>query len=181
MSDATPRVEASDSDLHRVSRLTKVWLETKERVGTLEEELKAAKEAHRKVAEEDLPDAMHQAGLSEILTSDGYAVEVKSVVSATWPSADRQDKRASAIAFLTEQNALDLITAEIVVGYSRKEYDAAVEFYERARGDNRAKVVLQERVHPQTLSAWVRERMKNGLPVDFESFNVRAIMRASVK
>lgn len=178
--DMTPP-RASDGELRRVAQLANRWIETKRAVADLEAKLKTAKEAHRKVAEEELPDAMHQAGLKEFETLDGHQVSVQPVVSASWPSDERPDRVERAVAFLRSADALDLLTCEVICAFSKKEQEAAVEVYERLRGDNRAKVQLKQRVHPQTLAAFVRERLREGKSVDMEALGVSTLTRATVK
>lgn len=178
--DMTPP-RASDGELKRVAQLAARWVETRATVTDLEARLKTAKEAHRKVAEEELPDAMNQAGLKEFETLDGYQVAVQPVVSASWPSAEHPDRIERAVAFLKGAEALDLVTCEVVCAFSKREQEAAVEIYERLRGDNRAKVELKQRVHPQTLSAFVRARLREGKSVDMDALSVSTFMRATVK
>lgn len=181
--DTTPPapVKAGDADLRRCAVLAARFVETKQVVEELEAKLKAAKEAHRKIMEEELPDAMLQAGLSEFETLDGRQVSIKSVVSATWPSADKPEKVQAAVAFLAECEALDLISSDVVCSFSKKEHEEARRVYEQVRGNNKAIVTFVEKVHPQTLGSFVRERLKNGLRVDFDALNVNTINRATVR
>jgi hypothetical protein len=184
MTDATVRpagVEASDAELNRVAVLARDWLRTKALMQRMQDRLDKVAARHKQISEVLLPDAMMAVGLSELRTLDGFVVAVKEVVNATWPPENRPDRRDAATAYLASLGATDLIQAEVIASFSRAEVEAARQVYESLQSNDKAAVKLVERVHPQTLAAWVRARLKAGEAVDFDVLNVTSINRATVK
>lgn len=171
----------SETGIARVVALAQKWVDAAEAVKVAEETLKAAREVQRTVAEVELPDAMHVAGLSSFTMADGTQIGLEKHVTASWPGAGDDDRRKRAVEALEAAGASDLMKCDVVVAYSAGDREAAAETFARMRGDNRAVVTMVEKVHPQTLTAWVRRRLREGQHVDFDVFNVRAVTRATVK
>lgn len=180
MSEA-PNLTAGDSDLRRVATLANELVEAEQAVTDMEAALKEAKRVAFDLAVNKLPDAMNQAGLAELLTSTGRKIGLKSVVAATWPGEDKPDKLAAAMLFLTAEEALDLVSSEVTVAFSRTDHERAQELYDQLRGNNAATVKIKQTVHPSRLSAWVRDRLTNGKRVDMDALSVHSFIRATVK
>lgn len=162
-------------ELSRVTALAEKMLEAARAAAELEERLRAAKEDHRRLSEEQLPALMAELGLAEFKLADGTRIEVKSQVSC----AITEERRAAAHEWLRASGFAGLIKTELAVQFDRAEGAAA----EHARATLQSllpekAVALEERVHPSTLKSFVRERLEAGAPPPFELFAVRPFDQA---
>ena len=63
--------EASDTELSKVSTKAQEQLDLEKEIEDLEAQLKETKEKHRTVSEVELPEAMQEANLAEIVLTNG--------------------------------------------------------------------------------------------------------------
>lgn len=181
MAEEQQPIEGVPEKAMKIADLVTAYRATKQQVADAQEELDAAKARHDEVAERLLPAALDELGMSEVVLTDGSVVSVSPKVSATWPSEANLQRRAAAIAWLESIGAADLVSCEVVAAFSRASLDAARELAKDLCERDDARVRLIEKVHPQTLSAFVRDRLENGLPVDTDAINVFVSRRATVK
>ena len=164
--------------LSRVSFLANELRNQEKNIADLEEVLKKAKQVARELAERQLPEAMLELGLSELKLADGSKVTIKDVVQASIPKGNI----LAALNYLSapEIGAESLIKSEVSVAFSKGEKERAQQLTEslQAQGLN---PLFEMSVHPQTLSAWVRERLANGAPVDLELLGVYTGKKAVIK
>lgn len=146
----------SDEELHTVSRLAERQREQERVVEQKEQELKRAKQDLRQTREVDLPEAMQQAGLSEVALEDGSRISVEEGVDAHVSKAN-QDK---AFAWLEENGFGDIIKCEAKVNVGRDE--ELRQRVEAALQEAGVEPEVARNVHPQTLKAFVRERVNRG-------------------
>lgn len=135
-------------------------------IDELEELLAGAKARFNIIKVKELPDAMAELGSSEWKSSNGrYKVEIGDFVSGTLPKEEKE--RLAATDYLAKNGAGPLIKTEISLGFGKEEH---------AQADKARKLLtkagftptIQTGVHPQSLLAWARERMKNGEPINFD-------------
>jgi len=156
LADAEEQRGPSDEELNTVSRLAERQREQEEIVAQKERELKEAKRELRHTREVDLPEAMQQAGLSEAALADGSKIKVEEGVDAH-VSKDRQ---AEAFKWLEDNGFGDIIKCEAKVDIGRDEQlrQVVVDALESAG----VEPDVARSVHPQTLKAFVRERVNRG-------------------
>lgn len=157
----------SDAGMATVGRLARDMLERQAEVEQAEQILTARKQALRRVAEELLPAAMREHGMTEIRMDDGSRVTVKQIVRASIPVA----KRAQAFAWLEANGHGDLLKHDIRAQLGRGESEQA----ERALTELASlgiEATDNLTVHPQTLSAFVREQTEAGRTVPDELLGV---------
>ena len=150
------RETTEPANLKEISALAEAQLKAQSEVERVEGELKLAKESLRKIAEEDLPEAMREAGMLSFTLGNGFKVDVKDNVRASITEANKP----AAHAWLREHGYEALIKSEVAVIFPRTESGAMPDVLEELRkrfGEDR--VDAKESVHPQTLLAWLRERM----------------------
>lgn len=159
------------SELSRVIELAELMVELRGRVDRMQSELDAATEELRRIEQEDLPELMREVGMQSVTLRDGTVIDVVDEVSCGITEANR----AAAHAWLVENGFAGLIKTDVVVGFGRGEHDAAVACAEAVGG------TLQERVHPSTLKAFVKEQMAAGRAIPFDLFSVHPYSKARMK
>jgi hypothetical protein len=146
-------------------------------VEDLELQLKNKKEELRKLTEVTLPDLMSAVGMKKFETDAGAKIEVRDFVNGSLPK-DAQ-KRAEALDWLVNNGAGDLIKNSFSVKMNREQQTEAVDLYAylKALGVDFER---KEDVHPQTLAAEARQRMKDGMSVPLETLGLYAGKHAKV-
>ena len=166
----------SDQGLSKVSRLAEELIDKEEEVKEAEARLKILKEHARDIAERQLPDAMAEVGMAKFVLTDGSEVTVKPYYSAKIG----EDKRDECFNWLQDHGHEALIKDEVSVTFNKGEHERAEEF----------KTQLEQQgieyngkmgVHPQTLTAFVREQVESGAEFPLELFNVYIGQIAKVK
>jgi hypothetical protein len=166
----------SDQGLSKVSRLAEELIDKEEEVKEAEARLKILKEQARDIAERQLPDAMAEVGMAKFVLTDGSEVTVKPYYSAKIGD----DKRDECFNWLQDHGHEALIKDEVSVTFNKGEHERAEEF----------KTQLEQQgieyngkmgVHPQTLTAFVREQVESGAEFPLELFNVYIGQIAKVK
>lgn len=150
-----------------------------ERIEKGEALLKQLKADRRKIVMQVLPPVLQSVGLKSYETVDDLEVSVKTIVSGSLPKEELA--RKIAIETVKEAGGDGLFTAEVSIGFGKGDFDKANQVIEAIGklGFNHA--VLEEKVHPQTLCAFVREKMAAGEKIDVEKIGVFVAPEADVK
>lgn len=167
----------TQSDLSRVTALAQLLLATAERIAKIEAELAEAQAAYLRVEREDLPELMREVGLTQLRLANGVEVSLAEDVTATIP----EERRAAAHAWLREHNFGGLIKTVVSVPFGRGEEQEARRLAEMIHDDLHHDANVDEKVHPQTLKAFVREQVEGGKPLPFDLFGVHPFSRAKIK
>ena len=166
----------SDKGLGKISTLAERYTDLDEEIKDTETRLKVLKEQAREIAEKQLPDAMAEVGVAKFTLTDGSEVTVKPYYSAKISD----EKREECFGWLEDNGHEALIKDEVVLTFNRGEHEKAEEF----------KAKLQEQgmdysgkmgVHPQTLTAFVKEQVESGAEFPLELFNVYIGQIAKIK
>lgn len=153
--------------LAEVADLAARQIEIEDAIEATEAQLDRLKKELARVRDEELPNALAEHGLSEIAMKDGSRVKVVDIVRAAIPAAHRD----AAFRWLDEHGFGDLVKHEIKATFGRGEEAEAQASIDALRGmgidaeDKRS-------VHPQTLSAFVREQLEAGSPIPRDVFGV---------
>lgn len=164
------------NDLSRVVKLAQMLEEHQATVQELKDKLKTAEKDLRRVEREDLPQLMKELGLTEIRLDDGSVVSVREEVDARITAATKD----AAHQWLIENGFGGLIKTLVAIQFARGDHEkaAAAQSELAARyGD----VTLEEKVHPRTLAAFVKEQVAAGTAVPFDLFNVYPYDKATIK
>jgi hypothetical protein len=174
--DAAPPAPES-GELSRVRALAQRFIDQEQFVSMLEEQLADEKEAARRLREEDLPSLMTEIGLSEFKMADGTRITVTRAVECSIS----EERRPVAHAWLKSHGFGGLIKTEVAVKFDRGEDEiaAAIASSLRETFPNKS-IEVEERVHPSTLSAFLREQVENGTPPPAEPFGLRPFNKAKV-
>lgn len=166
----------SDDGLKKISRLAEALIDKEEEIKEAETRLKIMKDQLKEIAEKQLPDAMAEVGMAKFALTDGSEVTVKPYYSAKIGD----EKREECFVWLQDHGHEALIKDEVSVTFNRGEHQKAEEFkakLEQQGIDYSGKMG----VHPQTLTAFVKEQVESGAEFPLELFNVYIGQIAKVK
>ena len=92
--------ENTDAELSKVSAKAQEQLDLENEIKNLEQQLKETKDRHRAVSELELPEAMQEANLAEIVLTSGAKISVKPF----YKGYISEDHRDDAMAWLVDNN-----------------------------------------------------------------------------
>ena len=117
-----------------------------------ENKLKEDKRNLQILLEKAIPDAMMEAGISTITTTEGASVELKDILRASIP----KPRLTEAIAWLEEYGQDDIVKSVVSASFARGEGDLSQKLlaFCEAEGFSAAQ---KQSVHTQTLSALIRD------------------------
>lgn len=130
----------------------------------MEEDLKAVKRNLHVIRTSVLPDMMAEIGV-EKLVWNGWSVKIDDFVSGSLPS--EPEKREKAIQWLEDHGAGGLIKTQLRLDFAKSQHNEALGLAEALR-ENGLAPQISSSVHPQTLQAYARERIRNGDDIDAE-------------
>ena len=168
--------DVSDGELSIVSALANKQLQLATEVAELEADLKAKKEELRLTSEQELPDAMQAAGLTQIKLSTGENISINEFYNAHISKANQE----KAYEWLTANGHEGLIKNEVLLKFGREEslvVDETV-FALQARG---LSPQVRQSVHPSTLKAFVKEQFTSGNDIPTEPFGIYIGTKATIK
>jgi hypothetical protein len=157
---------ASSSSSPAAKKVAKLCLEA--------EELDAAiRQTANVIKTKDLPEALSALGTSVWKSDNGhYAVEIKPFVSGTLPKADKDAaKRKKAIAWIVANGGAAIVKTEIGLSFGKQDR-AQAERVLRSLSKAGFEPDVNEGVHPQTLLAFVREKLEGGEQVDLDTLGL---------
>lgn len=128
-----------------------------------EEQLQRAKARLEDIRSGTLPTAMDELNLETFTTSDGVKISVKEEIRAT-PSKGRMPDM---IAWLNERGHEKIVRRTISLIARDEEH--AKNLHDRLKGEE---LTDEPRIHPQTLSKFVRECLEEGVDIPMDTFGV---------
>jgi len=133
-------------------------------------------EQYRKLTEQTIPEAMAEAGMKKFVMEDGSTIDVKPFYSASIPKARQQE----AFQWLRDRGFDDLIKNTVSVRFGRNEDELCTRLLSLL-GQQGYPAEQAQKIEPQTLKAWVKERVEKGDQVDTELFGVFIGQKATIK
>ena len=167
---------ASDGELSTVSLIANKQLKLASELEELETALKAKKEELRLTTEQELPDAMQQAGLNEIVLSTGEKISISEFYSAHISKANQEQ----AYEWLVNNGHEGLIKNEVSLKFGRGESDVVDQTVSTLKARGLSPQVRQS-VHPSTLKAFVKEQVSSGNDIPTETFGIYIGTKATIK
>lgn len=182
MTDATSYLDyvqaASDSggELSQLSQLAELQAAAASKVAQLEAQLNSAREELKDIAERQVPELMDQVGVAEFKTASGLKIKIDETIRASIPKA----KAPLAFAWLKANGHAGLIKRVVSVAFGKGEDEKAEALHHRLQGDFEVDDVAN--VHPSTLAAFVREKLREGeeLPLDLFGVHRQRIAKIEV-
>ena len=170
--DQSDTLQEGGGDLAELNKKVKKLEACESRLEKLMEEVDTLKSNIKKISYEEIPDLLAEKGLASLKLSDGTVVEVKKVINAYLPKADRDPEgREKAFQWLRDNGLGDLIKNEVTVAFGRDEDNKAQQYAVLAQGQG-YEPVQKLKVEPMTLKALVRERLESGQEMPSDLFNV---------
>tara|TARA_R110002020_G_scaffold153432_2_gene332829 strand:+ start:3348 stop:4010 length:663 start_codon:yes stop_codon:yes gene_type:complete len=176
LSDQEEQISVSDDGIQTIAVLAESQVDLEEQIEEINNQLKVLKEKHRRISEEQLPEALKEAGVSEFKLKDGTKVSTSTYYSARITP----DNKEEAFGWLRENNFADLIKNTVSVSFGRDEDDAAKELRNELTR-NGMSTTQKEWVEPMTLKAFVREQVEKGADLPHETFNIYIGQRSKIK
>jgi 16S rRNA C1402 N4-methylase RsmH len=162
--------------LTSVAALARQIRDKEERIQGLEETLKEEKKTLLKLTDEEMPAMLAEIGISSFSLDDGSTVEVKQ----TYGASILVDNRPAAYEWLREHGYDDVIKNTVLCQFGRGEDDLASSFAAFAQQQGYVPQQKTE-IHPQTLRAFIKERVEEGGAFPMELFGAWVGQRAVIK
>jgi hypothetical protein len=121
---------------------------------------------------------MAEAGLSELSLNNGFKITIDDFVSGTLPKDD--ERRKAAISWLESNGADSLIKTDVNIQFDKSEHNEALNLIGMLN-EQSIEFTAKSGVHPQTLLAHVKERLRRGDEVPLELLGLYAGRVAKIK
>ena len=168
--------DVTNDELANVSSLAQKQINLTNEVSQIEDMLKAKKEELRLVQEQELPDALSEVGLTQIVLSSGEKISLSEFYSAHISKANQQQ----AYQWLIENGHEGIIKNEVSLKFNRGESDIVDETVLALKSRGLSPEVKQS-IHPSTLKAFVKEQLTTGNDIPTEPFGVYIGSKAIIK
>lgn len=164
-----PATEVGDNILARLGGLARDQVHAEARVERLTEEMKQAKEALRHISEHQIPTLMEEAGQAEDITVDGVRIRLKTAIRGSIPKATEN----TAFAWLEKHGHERLIKRQFTIDFGKEE-DKWADKFERDCSRRKKQLTMKRKktVAPQTLQAFVRTQLEEGVAIPMDVFGV---------
>ena len=143
-----------------------------------EAELKELKALRFKLLTQQIPELMQEYDLESITCKTGMTIKLADYISGSLPKDETE--RAVAFKWLERNDGDGIIKSEVITAFGRDDLDRAKDLEQRIKSQGYA-ASLKESVHPQTLYAWCRERLREGKQVDFDTLGLNSGVIAKIK
>jgi len=168
--------DVTNDELANVSSLAQKQINLTNEVSQIEDMLKAKKEQLRLVQEQELPDALSEVGLTQIVLSSGEKISLSEFYSAHISKANQQQ----AYQWLIENGHDGIIKNEVSLKFNRGESQIVDETVLALKSRGLSPEVKQS-IHPSTLKAFVKEQLTTGNDIPTEPFGVYIGTKANIK
>mgnify|MGYP003132704704 FL=1 len=168
--------DIQEGELSLVSALANKQVELAQELASLEEAVKAKKEEFRATSEQELPEAMQAAGLSELVLSTGEKITISEFYNAHISKVNQE----TAYNWLVSNGHAGLIKNEVSLKFARDQERIAEETILALKARGLSPEVRQS-VHPSTLKAFVKEQLTSGKDIPSEPFGIYIGSKAIIK
>jgi hypothetical protein len=145
-------------------------------VAKKENELKAAKKKADTLSQITIPSCMDELGMSEVTLDTGQRIIVKDEVYVSIPKKNKE----KAFAWLIKNNFGGLIKSEVKTLYGAGERENAALLIKELNGRG-LDAIFEEKIHPGTLKAFIKEQIKKGKRVPLKLFGAQPVTIAKIK
>ena len=168
--------KVGNDQLSGISALARRAKQLEREISDQEDTLKELKSQFRKVTEEALPEALAELGMTSFRMEDGSAIDIKPFYSASISEA----RRAEAYQWLRDHGFDDIIKNTVSVRFGRGEDELCARLL-GLLGQQGYPAEQSEKIEPQTLKAWVKERVERGEEFPTELFGAFIGKKATIK
>jgi hypothetical protein len=163
-------------ELDRVKKVCALFLQLKRRMAEAEEAHKAARERFQQFEREEVPTIMQEVGLRRVELEEGTTIEIVDGIETRISEKNAE----AAMAWLQKNGYAGIIRSEAKFTFGVGG-EAELEKLIEAAHFIGLEPVLKETVHPQTLKAFVKERLAEGAPIPFDAFSINQFKQAKIK
>jgi hypothetical protein len=154
-------------------------------VAHLQAKLKERQDILDRIMTRDLPEKMDDAGLRTVTVEahgnePSFTVGLKTMISANIAASWDQDRRRRAFTWLDTHGHGSLIKTDVVTTFSREDRSTVAAFVGHLDREGR-RYLVRESVHPQTLSAWLREMLERGEAPPLDTIGGYVERQATIK
>ena len=165
------------ADIKSLTKLARLMIELEAELERDAAAITAKKAALEDIKRIDIPELMREIGVSQIVLEDtGETITVRDDVAASIPAHYRE----KAFAWLAARGYDGIIRTNLTVEYSRGDHAKAIEDAQMITHTLHRPTSMEEKIHPQTLRAFIRERMAEGETVPADLFGIHAYSEAKI-
>jgi hypothetical protein len=169
-------LSTDNAGLKTIAELAEKIQSQEQQVADTEEKLKKQKEELRNLQNEELPSLMQEIGFKKFELEDGSSVNIKEIYAGSISQANKE----KAFNWLRENKFDDIIKNTVTTAFGKGEDTAAKNFMDIAEQAGYTPVQKTE-VHPQTLKAFIKERVEGGDEFPMELFGAYIGYKAEIK
>jgi septum formation inhibitor MinC len=169
-------LSTDNAGLKTIAELAEKIQSQEQQIANTEEDLKKQKEELRKLQNEELPMLMQEIGFKKFELEDGSSVNIKEIYAGSISQANKE----KAFNWLRENKFDDIIKNTVTTAFGKGEDTAAKNFMDIAEQAGYTPVQKTE-VHPQTLKAFIKERVEGGDEFPMELFGAYIGYKAEIK
>ena len=169
-------LSTDNAGLKTIAELAEKIQSQEQQVADTEEKLKKQKEELRKLQNEELPMLMQEIGIKKFELEDGSSVNIKEIYAGSISQANKE----KAFNWLRQNKFDDIIKNTVTTAFGKGEDTAAKNFMDIAEQAGYTPVQKTE-VHPQTLKAFIKERVEGGDEFPMELFGAYIGYKAEIK
>jgi hypothetical protein len=169
-------LQVKNEDLSSIGALAKRAKELEKEIKDLDVVIDERKGQYRKLLEETIPGMLAELGMKSFKMADGSTVDVKPFYSASI----KEENRAQAFEWLRQHGYDDIIKNTVSVRFGRNEDRLCEDLLAQLRSQG-FPVEQAQKVESQTLKAWVREMVEQGVEFPTELFGAYIGQKASIK
>jgi hypothetical protein len=162
--------------LEKIAALAQQLLQYESRIEAVKSNLKQLEATYRRISENELPEAMDAAEVSEFRMTDGRRITVGDEYHAGIPKAKEQE----AFEWLRTNGFDGIIKRELSVKFGKGDDDKATELNNELCARYGDHFSDKEAIHHSTLKAFLRELVEEGVDVPLDLFGAHIIRRAKV-
>jgi len=151
------------------------WQETKREYNILEDQMKELKERITELEMKKIPDALLEAGLQELVTTEGLKVSLQQYTGAIPP-----ESKTMAFDWMDQHGHSSLIKRTVSVKFDKGSSQAAALAEEAIRALGLEPKTLLD-VHFQTFKAFVKEQTNKGVQLPLDQWGVFYGTKAVIK
>lgn len=176
---ADAKVDAEPDQLDRIVSLAERMDRLELLIAEQSDRLKELAQERDAIATRHLPDALTAAKMLNFTLMDGREIGVEQEVYCGITKA----KAAEAFAWLRSTNNDAIIKRVIAIRFGKGDDKRAAATHEKLKELLKGEVQItdQSAVHPQTLTAFVKECLREGEPIPEELFGIHKINRATIR
>ena len=169
-------LSTDNAGLKTIAELAEKIQIQEQQIANTEEDLKKQKEELRNLQNEELPLLMQEIGIKKFELEDGSSVNIKEIYAGSISQANKE----KAFNWLRENKFDDIIKNTVTTAFGKGEDTAAKNFMDIAEQAGYTPIQKTE-VHPQTLKAFIKERVEGGDEFPMELFGAYIGYKAEIK